>query len=298
MNTNPKCPRCGGEITRGEPKCKHCGVFLKWKTPLQKGEANGERKEETAPAGAMTVRLPAPPTPETTQNAGAKFCAQCGTRLEAGQRFCPECGARADGVAGPGAARTPRGEGEPPEGMRKLTVDERPPSFLEAWSRGWRFSCKGRATRKEYWLRALCGLIELQIVGIVAQIALLVGGEVAGFAIFGLYGLAVLIPGLCLFTRRCHDTGRSGVWTIVLWLATLPWLVSNGMVVGKSEYELWQMKRAGFLPSQGVMIALGVLAFAAGLIALIVTLLPSQDRANKWGPDPHKPFASKIRPLK
>lgn len=269
---------------------------MKWKNPQQKGEAKGV----AAPPGAITVRLPPPPVPETPQNAGPKFCAQCGIRLEAGQRFCPECGARTDGGAGPGPVRTPHGEGEPPEGMRKLTADERPPSFLEAWGRGWHFSCTGRATRKEYWLRVLCSYIELQLLAFVAGIASLVGGEDAGgviFAsIFGLYGLVVLIPGLCLFVRRLHDTGRSGIWAIVLLLLGLPWTVLNGMRLGKSEYELWQMKRAGFFPSQNVMLVLGVLAFAAGLIALIMTLLPSQDRANKWGPDPHKPFASKIRP--
>lgn len=65
MNANPKCPRCGGEITRGEPKCTHCGVFLKWKHPRPAGEADGERKKAAVPPGAMTVRLPTPPVPPT-----------------------------------------------------------------------------------------------------------------------------------------------------------------------------------------------------------------------------------------
>jgi len=176
MNTNPKCPRCGGEITRGEPKCKHCGVLLKWKNPLQKEETKGE----TAPAGAITVRLPPPPTPESPQNAGAgagaRFCPQCGKKLVAGQRFCPGCGAAAGGGARPGFGRPSHGNGNPPEGMRRLTVDERPPSFTEAWGRGWRFSWKGRATRQEYWFRILSLLIECLILGGVAGAILGAGG--------------------------------------------------------------------------------------------------------------------------
>ena len=72
---------------------------MKWKHPQQTGAANEGRKEETAPAGAMTVRLPTPPVPATTQNAGAKFCSQCGARLEAGQKFCPACGTARTPVA-------------------------------------------------------------------------------------------------------------------------------------------------------------------------------------------------------
>lgn len=280
MNTNPKCPRCGGEITRGEPKCKHCGVLLKWKNPLQKEETKGE----TAPAGAITVRLPPPPTPESPQNAGAgagaRFCPQCGKKLVAGQRFCPGCGAAAGGGARPGFGRPSHGNGNPPEGMRRLTVDERPPSFTEAWGRGWRFSWKGRATRQEYWFRILSLLIECLILGGVAGAILGAGGEDGAIVLMGVYGLAACIPSLCLFIRRLHDTGRSGFWFFVLLLLDLP-----GTVFAKST------------SSQDVRVVFGLLSFAATIMSLIFVLLPS-DGANQWGPDPHKPFARKIQPHK
>ena len=31
----------------------------------------------------------------------------------------------------------------------------------------------------------------------------------------GIYGLAVLIPGLAVAVRRLHDTGRSGWWLLI-----------------------------------------------------------------------------------
>ena len=292
MNEKLKCPRCKGEITRGEPKCTHCGVMLKWRSSLQNSEP---RKETSEVPGAMTVRLPPPPT-ETAQSAGAKFCAQCGTRLVAEQRFCSECGTRTDGGAGPGPVRVPLGEGDPPEGMRKLTADERPPSFPEAWGRGWQVSCTGRATRQEFWLRFLSVCIEVLSLAGLTGIFWYMGQVIAARVLAWVYAVLMLLPSLCLLARRCHDTGRSGVWTLVLCLATLPWSVLSGLVAGKSGYELYQMAQAGFLPSPSLMRAVELLAFAVGVITLLLALLPSQDEANKWGPNPHKPFAPKIRP--
>ena len=69
----------------------------------------------------------------------------------------------------------------------------------------------GRARRKEYWLFTLWN--------IVIYFVLLILGSMAGFlpegaegALGGLYMLVVLIPGLAVFVRRMHDTGRSGWW--------------------------------------------------------------------------------------
>ena len=72
----------------------------------------------------------------------------------------------------------------------------------------------GRARRKEYWLFTLWN--------IVIYFVLLILGAMAGFfpegtegALGGLYMLAVFIPGLAVFVRRMHDTGRSGWWFLL-----------------------------------------------------------------------------------
>ncbi|MDB4607808.1 DUF805 domain-containing protein [bacterium] len=72
----------------------------------------------------------------------------------------------------------------------------------------------GRARRKEYWLFTLWN--------IVIYFVLLILGAMGGFlpegaevALGGLYMLAVFIPGLAVFVRRMHDTGRSGWWFLL-----------------------------------------------------------------------------------
>ena len=67
----------------------------------------------------------------------------------------------------------------------------------------------GRARRKEYWMFFLFNIIiELVLGGIEA----LAGGSgVLG----GIYGLAVLIPGIAVAARRLHDTDRSGWWLLI-----------------------------------------------------------------------------------
>jgi uncharacterized membrane protein YhaH (DUF805 family) len=67
----------------------------------------------------------------------------------------------------------------------------------------------GRARRTEFWMFALINLIISLVLGSVE--GLFGGPGVLG----GLYGLAVLIPGLAVSVRRLHDTGRSGWWLLI-----------------------------------------------------------------------------------
>lgn len=68
----------------------------------------------------------------------------------------------------------------------------------------------GRARRAEYWMFTAFNIlfsIGLQIVDV-----LLGTGGILG----GLFSLAILLPGLAVFVRRMHDTGRSGWWWLIL----------------------------------------------------------------------------------
>ncbi len=66
-------------------------------------------------------------------------------------------------------------------------------------------NCDGRVTRKEYWSFVLANVIVSFVIGVAAQFI--------GFPIIGsLYGLAVMMPNICLGVRRLHDTGRKGDW--------------------------------------------------------------------------------------
>ena len=75
---------------------------------------------------------------------------------------------------------------------------------------------EGRARRKEYWMFFLFNFIVSTVLSIIMGMI----SETAASVVSGLYGLALLLPGLSLGVRRLHDTGKSG-WMILLGLIPL-----------------------------------------------------------------------------
>lgn len=64
---------------------------------------------------------------------------------------------------------------------------------------------KGRALRSEFWYFQLFVVIVQAVLNAFLP------------PVAGLFGLAVLLPGLAVGARRLHDLGRSGWWQL-LWL--------------------------------------------------------------------------------
>ncbi|MDN4475109.1 DUF805 domain-containing protein [Demequina sp. SYSU T00192] len=90
----------------------------------------------------------------------------------------------------------------------------------------------GRSRRAEYWGFVLVNVL----ISVAFSILLAVAGydyetmEASGFAIvilvvFGLYGLAILIPSLALQWRRYQDIGWPGAVSIIGWFVGLLTLV-------------------------------------------------------------------------
>ncbi|PIE49069.1 MAG: hypothetical protein CSA39_04460 [Flavobacteriales bacterium] len=78
----------------------------------------------------------------------------------------------------------------------------------------------GRARRKEYWMFGLFNMI-FAIVAMILDNILGIAIEGVGYGpLYGLYILAVLIPGLAVSVRRLHDIGKSG-WMILIALIPL-----------------------------------------------------------------------------
>ncbi len=69
----------------------------------------------------------------------------------------------------------------------------------------------GRARRTEYWMFALFNLIIFVVLAILAAVT----KSLFFWLIYGLYGLAVLVPGLAVTWRRMQDTGRNGLWILL-----------------------------------------------------------------------------------
>lgn len=99
----------------------------------------------------------------------------------------------------------------------------------------------GRARRKEYWMFVLFNTI-FTIIAIIADSILGLTIEDIGYGpLYGIYALAMIIPGLAIIVRRLHDTGKSG-WMLfislipivgAIWLFVL--LVTEGDA-GENEY--------------------------------------------------------------
>lgn len=68
----------------------------------------------------------------------------------------------------------------------------------------------GRASRAEFWYYVLDNFIIAFLIGIILIIS-----PTAGSVLYGIYALAVLIPGLAVSARRLQDIGKSG-WNL-LW---------------------------------------------------------------------------------
>ncbi len=78
----------------------------------------------------------------------------------------------------------------------------------------------GRARRKEYWMFVLFNII-FAMMAVIFDNLLGLAIEGIGYGpIYGLYALALLIPGLAVGVRRLHDVGKSG-WMILISLIPL-----------------------------------------------------------------------------
>jgi uncharacterized membrane protein YhaH (DUF805 family) len=82
----------------------------------------------------------------------------------------------------------------------------------------------GRARRKEYWMFVLFNILFAVAAMVLDNVLGLASEKLHYGPIYGLYALAVFLPGLAAGVRRLHDTDRSG-WWLLLCLVPLVGLV-------------------------------------------------------------------------
>ena len=92
----------------------------------------------------------------------------------------------------------------------------------------WYLSClkdhyadfNGRAKRTEFWMFILFNWIASIIIGAIGYMLNIPW-------ISTIYGLAVLVPTLAVGARRLHDTGRSGLWWLIIFVPVIGiiWLI-------------------------------------------------------------------------
>ncbi len=78
----------------------------------------------------------------------------------------------------------------------------------------------GRAHRTEFWMFALISLVIGFVLGMIDLALGLIGPQGNGL-ISSIYGLAVLLPSVAVGIRRLHDTDRSGLWYLLVFIPIL-----------------------------------------------------------------------------
>ena len=79
----------------------------------------------------------------------------------------------------------------------------------------------GRARRKEYWFFVLFNFIFAIVLAFIDGMIGTFDPETGYGVLSGIYGLAVLIPGIAVLFRRLHDTDRSGWWWLIVFIPLL-----------------------------------------------------------------------------
>ncbi|MEZ4917146.1 MAG: DUF805 domain-containing protein [Chitinophagales bacterium] len=93
----------------------------------------------------------------------------------------------------------------------------------------------GRARRKEYWMFVLFNMI-FAVVAMVLDNVLGIAIDSIGYGpIYGLYTLAVLVPGLAVAVRRLHDVSKSGWWLLIAFIPLIGGLYLIYLMVKDSD---------------------------------------------------------------
>lgn len=89
----------------------------------------------------------------------------------------------------------------------------------------------GRAHRTEYWMFVLFNVIITIVLGLIDRLLGISG------VLSGIYGLAVLVPGIAVSIRRLHDTNRSGWWLLISLVPAIGTIVLIVFMVQDSQPE-------------------------------------------------------------
>lgn len=128
------------------------------------------------------------------------LCKQCGKELKDAAVFCPDCG----------ASQFAYREDQVHNGS--VGVGEAIVLFFRNYT-----NFSGRASRSEYWWVFLFHmLLNLFIISVISTI----------FPPLGLLcSMALIVPGLALFWRRMHDTGKSGAYLFIAFIPIAGWIL-------------------------------------------------------------------------
>ena len=155
-------------------------------------------------------------------------------------------------------------------------------------------SFSGRARRKEFWLfmiaAAILGIIA-QIIEGTADLYYLVADIVPVGIITTVLGLALLIPYAAAAVRRLHDTNRSWLWLLMLYLPAIVILFLSTILpilvnFVTEESSLYVAFISIVAISALLYIPMVVIQLVGVIWLLVLFMLKGTVGENRFGPDP------------
>ena len=128
---------------------------------------------------------------------------------------------------------------------------------------------QGRCARRDFWYYVLAYFVCYVLLAIVQN---LFGTRI----LTGLFGLALLLPGLGISVRRLHDIGRSGWWLLIGVIPGFLAMVFSGIALMSGSVGV----------GIGLMGLVGIIGLAAMVLLIYWYAQPGTAGDNQYGPPP------------
>jgi uncharacterized membrane protein YhaH (DUF805 family) len=125
----------------------------------------------------------------------------------------------------------------------------------------------GRVGRTQFWYYMLVAILLMVVVSVVASV-------IRVPALGSLVGLALLLPNLGMGVRRLHDTGKPGIYIVILLIPVALYIV------------LAILSAVLLLMGGGLFMLVGLANLAALGVMIYFWVQPGQTGDNQYGPAP------------
>jgi uncharacterized membrane protein YhaH (DUF805 family) len=142
----------------------------------------------------------------------------------------------------------------------------------------------GRARRSEYWWFVLFTMIVNIFLNFLPSI------------IGNIFSVAIFIPSLAVLIRRLHDTGKSGWYSLIIYLPLFLFIGFFVYVFSKVGLENLKnpdpeiIKNAVGPNALIFLVLFGIVFLIAAIYMLVLLCTDSQPGENEYGPNPKNPI--------
>ncbi|WP_051928866.1 DUF805 domain-containing protein [Thermopetrobacter sp. TC1] len=147
---------------------------------------------------------------------------------------------------------------------------------LNAWD-----DYSGRASRKEFWSYVLGSLLAF-IAAMIFDLAFSMLLFPDYFALSIVVVVLLNIATIALIVRRLHDIGLSGIWVLILLALSFEYASADGRLT--AGFGIWP--HFSFSMNGGAQGLWSFMPSIALLLAIVIGLLPSGKKAERYGDQP------------